>query len=157
MSSGGSHAGVAPRPVQSFRRGGRASAAPEAVASATVKEAGRLGPGQERWSRVPTHSRAGAQVWGMASRPNRRASSFYSTRRPSHPRGHCLSPHQLSPPRALRPSEDLHSGRVRYPGGRVHTAPQGCSASLSSCVSLAPKTAGPGLHVSGEGCRDPVL
>lgn len=156
MGSGGSHSGVAPRPVQTFRRGGRASAAPEAVAPAT-----RLRR-QGGWDQV----KSGGPECPLTAGQERRCGAWLLAQTaghlPSTPHGglltlggHCLSPHQLSPPRAFGPSEDLRSGRVRYPGGRAHTAPQGCSASFPSCVSLAPKTARPGLYVSGKGAAIP--
>ena len=112
---------------------------------------------QGGWGQVPSaHSQQGRSTGvGHGFLPNCRASSFYSPLRPSHPRGHCLSPPQLSLPGAFSPSEDLHTGRVRYPGGRGHTAPQGCSASLSSCISLGPKTQGLDCTSRGKGAEIP--
>lgn len=139
----GSRLGVAPRPVQAFRRGGRAQATPQAAATATAREAGRLAPGEERWPRTHTQSGVGAQVC-----PNCRASSFYPKLRPSHARGCLLSPHQPSLPQALSPSEDLNP-RSDSSSRRLSTDVH----HLYPTVTLqGPKTARPGLSVSGSAC-----
>lgn len=125
------------------------------MASATVNEAGAAGPIQ---SGVPSAlPRQEHRCGGMASRPNRRASSFCSNAEGPLTLRATVSLHP-SPP-CLVPSAPLKTFTLGGSGireARVHTAPQGWSASLSSCVCLGPKTARPGLYVSGKGAPIPL-
>lgn len=100
----------------------------------------------------------GAQVWGEASCPNHRASSFPSVRRPFPTQGRLLSPHQPSLPLAFSPRTLLGEcpGSGSYPGHSPRRSTILTQLHLSRTLGLRGLEAQM-VSASGTRCCDSVL